>query len=368
MELPTRSKSKLARGCLNAFSIYLVVFSTFTAFKALMAHVDELDIEEDMPTQAIHKVALVELNEENWQDMLHGQWMVEFFAPWCPACKNLAPTWERFAKNAEHLGVHVAKIDVTTSPSLSGRFFVTALPTIYHVKDGEFRQYRGSRDGDALMLFIKDKQWKKLEPISAWKKPDTIHMSILSYFFKLSHTLKDFNVRLQEEYGLPTWGSYALFAIGTIFVGAALGLLLVCVVDFLYPPKKSQRQSFSEFKEKSAGSNAVEDLPADEIEDENDLGDEQDEDEDENDEEQDDDDDEEQNGEGAGVEDDDAAGTSEGEKNSFTSVTDEAESEEDVKKSAGDIADATQTLIEKEKDSKNTSPAEVRKRKPRKAD
>lgn len=53
------------------------------------------------------------------------------FAPWCPACKNLAPVWERYANTAKEVNVNVAKIDVTTSPSLSGRFFVTALPTIY---------------------------------------------------------------------------------------------------------------------------------------------------------------------------------------------------------------------------------------------
>lgn len=208
---------------------------------------------------------LIELDEDNWQLMLTGEWMIEFFAPWCPACKNLAPVWERYASTAKDVNVHVAKIDVTTSPSLSGRFFVTALPTIYHVKDGEFRQYRGTRDAEALLYFLKKKSWQSIEPLSSWKKPDTIHMSLLSYFFKLSHTLKDFNASLQEEYGLPTWGSYALFAIATIFVGAALGLMLVCIVDFVYPPKKAQRQSFSESQDNLA--QEVEDLATEDIED-----------------------------------------------------------------------------------------------------
>ncbi|XP_062129978.1 thioredoxin-related transmembrane protein 1 isoform X2 [Drosophila sulfurigaster albostrigata] len=211
---------------------------------------------------------LIELDEDNWQLMLNGEWMIEFFAPWCPACKNLAPVWERYANTAKDVNVNVAKIDVTTSPSLSGRFFVTALPTIYHVKDGEFRQYRGARDAEALLYFLKKKSWQAIEPLSSWKKPDTIHMSLLSYFFKLSHTLKDFNARLQEEYGLPTWGSYALFAIATIFVGAALGLMLVCIVDFVYPPKKSPRQSFSESQDNLA--KGVEDLATEEIEDDED--------------------------------------------------------------------------------------------------
>ncbi|XP_037949696.1 thioredoxin-related transmembrane protein 1 [Teleopsis dalmanni] len=210
---------------------------------------------------------IVDLHESNWDRMLNGEWMVEFYAPWCPACKNLAPTWERFAKSAQEINVNVAKIDVTTSPSLSGRFFVTALPTIFHVYNGDFRIYRGSREGDALMLFVKQRQWEKLDTISAWKKPNTIHMSVLSYFFKISHMLKDFNGRLQDEYGLPTWGSYALFAIATIFVGAALGLMLVCVVDLLFPPKKTQRQSFSEVRIREE---INEDIANDELEDDDD--------------------------------------------------------------------------------------------------
>ncbi|EDW92403.1 thioredoxin-related transmembrane protein 1 isoform X2 [Drosophila yakuba] len=238
---------------------------------------------------------LIELDEDNWHLMLQGEWMIEFFAPWCPACKNLAPTWERFARVAKDVQVQVAKIDVTTSPSLSGRFFVTALPTIYHVKDGEFRQYRGARDGDALLYFVKKQQWQSIEPLSAWKKPDTIHMSVLSYFFKLSHTLKDFNGRLQEEYGLPTWGSYALFAIATIFVGAALGLLLVCLVDFVYPPKKSQRQSFSESQDNLT--EGLEDLATEEIEDDGDADENEDEQRDSDEEEPEEDDDEEEDSE-----------------------------------------------------------------------
>ncbi|XP_068144905.1 thioredoxin-related transmembrane protein 1 isoform X2 [Drosophila tropicalis] len=286
---------------------------------------------------------LIELDEDNWHLMLDGEWMIEFFAPWCPACKNLAPTWERFARTANDLNVQVAKIDVTTSPSLSGRFFVTALPTIYHVKDGEFRQYRGARDGDALLFFLKKKQWQSIEPLSAWKKPDTIHMSLLSYFFKLSHTLKDFNGRLQEEYGLPTWGSYALFAIATIFVGAALGLLLVCLVDFVYPPKKSQRQSFSESQDNLA--EGVEDLATEDIEDDENEDAEAEE---ENDEE---------------AEDEEDVEEAEEEEDEEQNEEQEADQKEHQKKpllpeAAGDAA--PQTKPEKTE--------QVRKRKPRKAD
>ncbi|XP_059607527.1 thioredoxin-related transmembrane protein 1 [Phlebotomus argentipes] len=209
---------------------------------------------------------VVELSESNWDLMLKGEWMVEFYAPWCPACKNIEHTWEEFSAWTQEVNVKTAKIDVTASPGLSGRFFVTALPTIFHVKNGEFRQYRGGRDINALMTFIQERKWKNVEPVSAWKKPDSIQMSIVSYFFKLSHFLKELNTLMLKEYGLPAWASYAIFAVATILMGAILGLLLVCVIDCLFPPKHLQRTSFSDSQRGDHGSG--DDIRADELEDE----------------------------------------------------------------------------------------------------
>jgi thioredoxin-like negative regulator of GroEL len=54
------------------------------------------------------------------------------FAPWCPACRALQPTWSEFGTWDHDLGLDgIASIDVTQAPGLSGRFMVTALPTIY---------------------------------------------------------------------------------------------------------------------------------------------------------------------------------------------------------------------------------------------
>lgn len=53
------------------------------------------------------------------------------YAPWCPACKGLEPVWKEFSTWADDLEIKVAQVDVTTSPGLSGRFMVTALPTIF---------------------------------------------------------------------------------------------------------------------------------------------------------------------------------------------------------------------------------------------
>ena len=39
--------------------------------------------------------------------------------------------WDDYGSWANDLSIKVAKIDVVLSPGLSGRFFVTALPTIF---------------------------------------------------------------------------------------------------------------------------------------------------------------------------------------------------------------------------------------------
>ncbi|KHN80852.1 Thioredoxin-related transmembrane protein 1 [Toxocara canis] len=74
---------------------------------------------------------LIAINEESWTDLLKGEWMVEFHAPWCPACKDLQKAWNAFADWSKDLNIKVAEVDVTVNPGLSGRFLVTALPTIY---------------------------------------------------------------------------------------------------------------------------------------------------------------------------------------------------------------------------------------------
>jgi len=188
------------------------------------------------PGQA--QARLHQVTEDNWRDLLTGEWMVEFFAPWCPACRGLQPLWEEFAGWSEDLEIGVGQVDVTSSPGLSGRFMVTALPTIFHVKDGVFRQYRGARDKDSFISFVEDKKWTQVEEISSWKSPDSVQMSLVAYFFKLSMVLRNVHTTLTEDYQMPYWVSYVAFAVATILLGGLLGLILVCCIDCIYPPRR----------------------------------------------------------------------------------------------------------------------------------
>lgn len=124
---------------------------------------------------------------------------------------------------------------------------------VYSVINGEFRQYRGFRDAETLMEFVEDQKWKELEPVSSWKNPDSIQMAIVSYFFKLSHYLKEVNNVMLIDYGMPPWLTYVLFAIVTILLGALLGLILVSIIDLIFPPVSlNSRKSFAQAQAKSS--------------------------------------------------------------------------------------------------------------------
>lgn len=54
-------------------------------------------------------------------------------------------------------------------------------------------------------------------------------------------SLRAVHNRLVEEYGIPQWGSYVLFALATILLGALLGVLIVCMIDLLFPARPEPR-------------------------------------------------------------------------------------------------------------------------------
>uniref|UniRef100_H3C309 Thioredoxin-related transmembrane protein 1 n=1 Tax=Tetraodon nigroviridis TaxID=99883 RepID=H3C309_TETNG len=179
---------------------------------------------------------LKEVTDSNWEEILTGEWMIEFYAPWCPACQQLQPVWKDFAEWGEDMGVNIAKVDVTEQPGLSGRFIITSLPTIYHCKDGVFRRYQGARTKDDFLSFVDEQKWKAVDPVSSWFGPS----SFLPEGFVLItlSSLWHYELHDRSSSGSPVWGSYVIFGLATLFSGLALGLLLVFIADFVFPSRR----------------------------------------------------------------------------------------------------------------------------------
>jgi len=92
--------------------------------------------------------------------------LVEFFAPWCGHCKNLAPVFEELATAFAASGnkVTIANVDADDHKSLGKRFGVQGFPTLkwFDGKPGsEPEDYNGGRDLESLTAFVTDKSGVK---------------------------------------------------------------------------------------------------------------------------------------------------------------------------------------------------------------
>ncbi|BEI96880.1 hypothetical protein CcaverHIS631_0204690 [Cutaneotrichosporon cavernicola] len=102
---------------------------------------------------------VVDLDSKNF-DQLIGKdkpALVEFFAPWCGHCKNLAPVYEQLADAFDTSKVIIAKTDADgVGRELGSRFDVKGYPTLKWFPAGSLDadDYNGGRDLDSLVEFV----------------------------------------------------------------------------------------------------------------------------------------------------------------------------------------------------------------------
>ncbi|KAJ7756451.1 protein disulfide isomerase [Mycena maculata] len=137
-------------------------------------------------TAVVSASNVLELTPSNW-DTTVGQGkpgLVEFFAPWCGHCKNLAPVYEQVADAYAHAKdkVIVAKVDADgEGKPLGTKFGVSGYPTLkWFNGDGTYEPYEGGRDFDALVGFISQKSGVKSN-IKPPPPPDTLILDVHSF-------------------------------------------------------------------------------------------------------------------------------------------------------------------------------------------
>ena len=79
-------------------------------------------------------------------------WLVEFYAPWCGHCKNLAPEWAKAAKALKGI-VKVGAVDMDAHPSVGSPYQIQGFPTIKVFGSNKQKpsDYQGGRTAQAIV-------------------------------------------------------------------------------------------------------------------------------------------------------------------------------------------------------------------------
>ncbi|TFK75236.1 protein disulfide isomerase [Pluteus cervinus] len=130
---------------------------------------------------------VVELTPANF-DQVVGKGvptLVEFFAPWCGHCKNLAPIYEQLADAFAHAKdkVIIAKVDADgEGKPLGQKYGVKGYPTLkwFGGSGGEPEAYESARDLDPLVEFVTKKSGAKSN-IKPPPPPNTVTLDVSNF-------------------------------------------------------------------------------------------------------------------------------------------------------------------------------------------
>lgn len=140
--------------------------------------------------------AVIDLLPSNFDDIVLKSGkpaLVEFFAPWCGHCKNLAPVYDELAGTYESAKdkLVIAKVDADEHKELGRRFGVQGFPTLkwFDGKSAEPVDYNSGRDLESLQAFISDKTG--IKPKKAKAAPSHVEMLTDSTFSQTVNGDKD---------------------------------------------------------------------------------------------------------------------------------------------------------------------------------
>uniref|UniRef100_A0A8C7P5M2 Protein disulfide-isomerase n=1 Tax=Oncorhynchus mykiss TaxID=8022 RepID=A0A8C7P5M2_ONCMY len=104
--------------------------------------------------------ATLVLTKDNFDEVVNSAdiILVEFYAPWCGHCKQLAPEYEKAAKALSQRSppISLAKVDATQENDIANRFGVSGYPTLKIFRKGKAFDYNGPREKIGIVDYMSE--------------------------------------------------------------------------------------------------------------------------------------------------------------------------------------------------------------------
>ncbi len=80
---------------------------------------------------------IVELNPETFKELiLQPAALIDFYAPWCGPCRNMAAELEKFAVAHPEIAIGKVNIENDENRELAATFDVSTIPSIFFFRNG----------------------------------------------------------------------------------------------------------------------------------------------------------------------------------------------------------------------------------------
>lgn len=114
---------------------------------------------------------VIELTDDNFDKLVinsEDMWLVEFFAPWCGHCKNLAPEWASAASELKGK-VKMGALDATIHTKKAAQYGIKGYPTIKYFAAGKktkqsAEEFDGGRTSKDIINWALDKVAENIPP------------------------------------------------------------------------------------------------------------------------------------------------------------------------------------------------------------
>ena len=94
-------------------------------------------------------MSIIEGNEQNFDELIKGEVLVDFFATWCGPCKMLGPELEQISDK-----IQIVKVNIDDNVELCKKYGVMSVPTLIYFHDNTYEVKVGYMPKDVILQWI----------------------------------------------------------------------------------------------------------------------------------------------------------------------------------------------------------------------